>query len=135
MPVHLLNPPGLPQPEFYRQVAVAQGSRLVFVAGQVARDAEGNPVGPGDFAAQVEQAFCNVAIALAGVGGSFADVANLTVYVVDWTPDLLPLLGEGVGRAAGRMGFDPLKPVTLISVAGLGEPDLMVEVQATAVLP
>jgi enamine deaminase RidA (YjgF/YER057c/UK114 family) len=134
MPVQLLNPPGLPQPEFYRQVAVATGSRLVFVAGQVARDEAGRPVGTGDFAAQVEQAFCNVGTALSGVGGSFADVANLTVYVVDWTPDLLPLLGEGVGRAAGRMGFDPLKPVTLISVAGLGEPDLMVEVQATAVL-
>lgn len=135
MSVQLLNPAGLPQPEFYRQVAVAEGSRLVFVAGQVARDAEGNPVGTGDFAAQVEQAFCNVATALAGAGGSFADVANLTIYVVDWTPALLPLLGEGVGRAAGRMQFDPLKPVTLISVAGLGEPDLMVEVQATAVLP
>ena len=56
MPVELLNPDGLPKPEVYRQMAVASGSRLVFLAGQVARDAGGQPVGPGDLAAQAEQA-------------------------------------------------------------------------------
>ena len=76
-----------------------------------------------------------MATAPAGVGGSFADVATRDRYVVDWTPDKLSALGEGVYRAAARMGFDPLKPVTLIGVTGLGEPDLLVEVQATAVLP
>ena len=83
----------------------------------------------------MEQAYVNVATALAAVGGSFDDVAKLTLYVVDWTPDKLAALGEGVGRAAARLGADPTKPVTLISVAGLGEPDLLVEVDATAVLP
>jgi enamine deaminase RidA (YjgF/YER057c/UK114 family) len=135
MPVELLNPPGIPAPEFYRQMAVATGSRTVYLAGQVARDADGAPVGAGDFAAQVEQAYVNVGVALEAVGGTFADVAKLTVYVVDWSPELLPALGEGVARAAARLGADPIKPVTLISVAGLGEPDLLVEVDAVAVLP
>ena len=135
MPVELINPAGLPVPEVYAQMAVATGSRTVYLSGQVARDADGQPVGPGDLAAQVEQAYLNVGTALAAVGGSFADVAKLTVYVVDWTPDKLAALGEGVGRAAGRLGTDPTKPITLISVAGLGEPDLLVEVDATAVLP
>jgi enamine deaminase RidA (YjgF/YER057c/UK114 family) len=135
MPVELLNPAGIPAPEFYRQVAVATGSRTVYLAGQVARTADGAPVGPGDFAAQVEQAYVNVAVALEAVGGTFADVAKLTVYVVDWTPERLPELGAGVARAAARLGVDPIKPVTLISVAGLGEPDLLVEVDAIAVLP
>ncbi|WP_280299850.1 RidA family protein [Nocardia neocaledoniensis] len=135
MAVELINPDGLPKPEVYRQMAVATGSRMVFLAGQVARDADGNPVGAGDFAAQVEQAYLNVATALAAVGGSFDDVAKLTVYVVDWSADKFPLLGEGVARAAAKLGVDPVKPITLLGVAALGEPDLLVEVEATAVLP
>ncbi|SDE22039.1 Enamine deaminase RidA, house cleaning of reactive enamine intermediates, YjgF/YER057c/UK114 family [Blastococcus fimeti] len=134
MPVQLLNPEGLPQPEHYVQMSVATGSRTVHLSGQVARDAAGNPVGPGDLAAQVEQAYSNVATALAAVGGSFDDVAKLTVYVVDWSEDKLAGLGEGVGRVAERLGIDPRKPITLLGVAALGEPDLLVEVEAVAVL-
>jgi enamine deaminase RidA (YjgF/YER057c/UK114 family) len=132
--VELINPDGLPKPDVYRQMSIATGSRLVFLAGQVARDADGNPVGTGDLAAQVEQAYLNIATAMAAAGGSFDDVAKLTVYVVDWTPDKMPLLGEGVGRAAAKLGIDPVKPITLLGVAALGEPDLLVEVEATAVL-
>ena len=137
MAIELLNPEGLPKPELYRQVAVASGSRTVFLAGQVARTAAGEPVGAGDLAAQVEQAYLNVATALAAVGGGFDDVAKLTVYVVNWSADKMAALGAGVGRAAARLGVDPVelvKPVTLIGVAALGEPDLLVEVDATAVL-
>ncbi|WP_447041135.1 RidA family protein [Streptomyces sp. DSM 118878] len=134
MAVTLVNPEGLPKPEVYRQLSVATGSKLVFLAGQVARDAGGRPVGEGDFAAQVEQCYLNIATALAGIGGSFNDVAKLTVYVVDWSPEKMPLLGEGVGRAAAKLGIDPVKPITLLGVAALGEPDLLVEVEATAVI-
>ncbi|OEJ23039.1 enamine deaminase RidA [Streptomyces agglomeratus] len=134
MSVTLVNPEGLPKPEVYRQLSVATGSKLVFLAGQVARDADGRPVGQGDFAAQVEQCYLNIATALAGVGGSFDDVAKLTVYVVDWSSEKMPLLGEGVGRAAAKLGIDPVKPITLLGVAALGEPDLLVEVEATAVI-
>ncbi|MEU4547503.1 RidA family protein [Nonomuraea dietziae] len=134
MAVTLVNPKGLPQPEVYRQLSIATGSRLVFLAGQVARDADGRKVGEGDLAAQVEQSYLNIGTALAEVGGSFDDVAKLTVYVVDWSPEKLPLLGEGVARAAAKLGVDPVKPITLLGVAALGEPDLLVEVEATAVL-
>jgi enamine deaminase RidA (YjgF/YER057c/UK114 family) len=135
VPVELLNPDGLPQPRHFRQVAVASGSRLVFLAGQVARTADGEPVGAGDLAAQVEQAYVNVATALAAVGGSFDDVAKLTVYVVDWTPDKMAPYGAGMKRAKERLGANLARPVTLIGVAALGEPDLLVEVEAVAVLP
>jgi len=135
MPIELLNPDGIPKPDVYRQVAVATGSRTVYLAGQVARTADGAAVGSGDLAAQIEQAYVNVATALGAVGGSFADVAKLTIYVVDWSPDKMAALGEGVGRVAGRLGIDPVRPITLIGVAALGEPDLLVEVDATAVLP
>ena len=134
MAIELLNPDGLPKPGPYRQVAVATGSRMVFLAGQVARTAEGEPVGAGDLAAQVEQSYLNVATALAAVGGSFDDVAKLTLYVVDWSGEKMAALGAGVARAAERLGVDPVKPITLIPVAALGEPDLLVEVDAVAVL-
>ena len=135
MPIEFFNPSGLPQPDHYHQMAVASGSRTVYLAGQVARTADGEPVGAGDLAAQVEQAYRNVATALAAVGGSFADVAKLTLYVVDWSDEKLADLGAGVARAADVLGGDPVRPVTLLGVASLGEPDLLVEVEAVAVLP
>lgn len=134
MTVKLVNPNGLPKPDVYRQLSIATGSKLVFLAGQVARDAEGRQVGEGDLAAQVEQCYLNIGTALAEIGGSFDDVAKLTVYMVDWSPEKMPLLGEGVTRAAAKLGIDPVKPITLLGVAALAEPDLLVEVEATAVL-
>jgi enamine deaminase RidA (YjgF/YER057c/UK114 family) len=43
-------------------------------------------------------------------------------------------LGEGVGRVIGALGIDLLRPMTLIGVASLGEPDMLIEIEATAVL-
>jgi enamine deaminase RidA (YjgF/YER057c/UK114 family) len=135
MAVQLLNPEGLPQPDHYRQVAVATGTRTVYMAGQVSRAATGEPVGAGDLAAQVEQAYLNVGTALSAAGATFDDVAKVTLYIVDWSPEKLADLGAGVARAGERLGVELIKPVTLLSVAALGEPDLLVEVEAVAVLP
>lgn len=134
MAITLVNPEGLPKVELYRQVSVATGSKLVFIAGQVARDADGGRVGEGDFAAQLEQCYLNVGTALAEVGASFTDVAKLTVYVVDWTLDKMPQLEEGIARASAKLGVTPIPPGTLVGVAALAEPDLLVEVEATAVI-
>lgn len=134
MAITLVNPDGLPKIDAYRQVSVATGSKLVFLAGQVAWDAEGVTVGEGDLAAQVEQCYLNVATALAGVGASFDDVAKLTVYVVDWTPDKMSLFAEGAARAAAKLGVTPVPPGTLVGVAALDVPEHLVEVEATAVI-
>lgn len=134
MTITLRNPEGLPKIDVYRQVAIASGTRLVFVAGQVSWDAEGVTVGEGDLAAQVEQSYLNVATALAEAGGSFDDVAKLTVYAVDWTADKMPLLLEGISRATAKLGVTPVPPATLIGVAALDVPEHLVEIEATAVL-
>lgn len=134
MAITLVNPAGLPEIDAYRQVSIATGSKLVFVAGQVAWTADGVTVGEGDLAAQVEQCYLNVATALTEVGATFDDVAKLTVYVVDWTSDKMPLLMEGVTRAAAKLGSAPVPPATLIGVATLDVPDHLVEVEATAVV-
>jgi enamine deaminase RidA (YjgF/YER057c/UK114 family) len=134
MAITLVNPSGLPQIDAYRQVSVATGSKLVFIAGQVAWDADGVTVGEGDLAAQVERCYLNIGTALAGAGGSFDNVAKLTVYVVDWTPDKMPQFLAGVSRAAAKLGVTPVPPATLIGVATLDVPDHLVEVEATAVI-
>ncbi|MFD4908251.1 RidA family protein [Kitasatospora purpeofusca] len=134
MAITLLNPDGLPAIDVYHQVAVTTGSRTVYVAGQVAWDADGATVGPGDLAAQVEQCYLNVATALAGAGATFDDVAKLTVHVANWTPDQMPLLLEGVRRATAKLGTTATPPATLLGVAALDVPEHLVEVEAVAVL-
>ena len=134
MAITLVNPEGLPKVDAYHHVSVATGSRLVFLAGQVAWDAEGHTVGVGDFAAQIEQCVLNVATALAEVGASLDDIAKLTIYAVDWTADKMPLLMDGIGRAAAKLGAAPASPATLIGIAALDVPEHLVEVEAIAVI-
>jgi len=135
MSIILTDPQGLPKVEFFRQVSIATGSRLVFMAGQVAWDADGALVGEGDLAAQVEQCYLNVGAALAEVGGSFDNIVKLTNYVTDWTVDKMPLVQEGRARACAKLGVTTfVPPGTLIGVAALFVPEHLIEVEAIAVL-
>ena len=134
MSVEFRNPAGLVAPDSYAQVAIGTGTKLVFVSGQLALDAHGQLVGPGDLAAQAEQVYRNLATALQGAGASFDDLAKLTVYVVDWTPDKMEHLVAGALRAASELGFDPRRAITLIGVAALTTPEYLIEVEAVAVV-
>ncbi|MFH8974890.1 RidA family protein [Streptomyces sp. NPDC017890] len=134
MAITLVNPAGLPEVDVYRQVSIASGSKLVFIAGQVAWDADGSTVGEGDLAAQAERCYLNVGIALAEAGATFDDVAKVTVHVVDWTPDKMPRLLEGIARATAKLKVTAAPPATLIGVAALDVPEHLVEVEATAVI-
>ncbi|RSS84165.1 RidA family protein [Streptomyces sp. WAC06614] len=134
MAIKLMNPDGMPTVDVYHQVAVASGTRTVHIAGQVAWAADGSTVGEGDLAAQVARCYVNVGTALAGAGATFDDVAKMTVYVVDWTPDKMPQLVDGLSRAAAELGAAPAPPATLIGVAALAAPQFLVEVEAVAVL-
>ena len=135
MPVKFVNPEGLVSIDVYRQVSIATGSKIVSIAGQVAWDRDGATLGKGDLAAQVEQCYLNIGTALSGVGGSFDDVTKLTIYVVYWTPDKMDDFLEGRSRAIAKLGVEAVPPATLIGVAALDEPDHLVEIEATAVLP
>jgi enamine deaminase RidA (YjgF/YER057c/UK114 family) len=135
VPIERLNIPGLPEPQGFVHVAVASGSRVVFLAGQVAQDEQGRLVGEGDLAAQMEQALMNVAAGLEAAGATVADVAKTTLYVVDWDESKLERLFAGFGRAAERIGAASNAPVTLIPVPRLFEAGHLVEIEVTAVLP
>ncbi len=135
MTVHLMSPDGMMQPVPYHHVAIGTGTRQVHVAGQIARDADGAPVAPDDLAGQVAQALRSTALGLAGAGATFADVVRLTFYVTRWSPEKIADFMAGVERVAAELGLpQPLPPASLIGVEHLFEPDVLVEVEATAVL-
>jgi enamine deaminase RidA (YjgF/YER057c/UK114 family) len=135
MTVKLITPAALPTTATHHQLSIATGSRLVFIAGQVALDAEGNRVGDGDIAAQVEQCYVNVGAALAAAGATFDDVAKFTVYATNISPAALEAFGEGLGRACSRLNIpQPMAPLTGICVVALAEPEFQVEIEAIAVL-
>lgn len=135
MNARLVSPQGMLQQTPYHHVAVATGTTQVHVAGQVGQ--RGNePVAADDLAAQVAQALRNTALGLAGAGASFSDVVRLTFYVTRWTPDKIEDFMAGVQAVAEEVGLPmPMPPASLIGVEVLFEPDVLVEVEATAVLP
>lgn len=131
MALERLTPKGLFKPANYTQVMVATGHRMIFVSGQVAIDADGKLVAPGDLAGQAKQVFANLRAALAGAGASPADVTKLTTYVVGYRPEFRPILGE---TRASVFGAAELPASTLVGVQALAEPGYLLEVEAIAVI-
>ena len=130
MPLERINPTDLPTPETYTHVIVATGSRLVFIAGQVAEDRQGKVVGPGDLAVQARQAFGNVGRALAAARARPEQVTKITIFVVDFRDEYLPAIEEG------RLAlFGDHKPAdTLVGVEALAHPGCLIEIEAIAVV-
>jgi enamine deaminase RidA (YjgF/YER057c/UK114 family) len=130
MALEIINPAELPTPESYTQVIAATGTRLVFVAGQVAEDAQGKLVGPGDLAAQARRAFAHVGRALAAAGAGPEQVTKITIYVVGHRPEYLPDISQ-----ARIAVFGDHKPAdTLVGVETLAERGYLIEVEAIAVV-
>lgn len=135
MTVQRFSPDGLIGPVPYDHVAVGTGRRFVAVAGQTAREPDRGPLTTDDVAEQVVRALGNVSTALAGAGAGFADVVHLTCYVVGWNPSRKDAFEAGMARAQTEIGFpDPMPPFTLVGVEQLYAPDILVEIQATAVV-
>lgn len=132
--IELVNTGHLPDTGLYHHAAVSTGGRLVHLAGQVSWGPDGEVVAPGDLAGQVEQAYRNVAHVLAAVGGTLHDLVDVTMYVVDWRPERIGDVVEGMTRAAEALGGTSVPPATLIGVASLDVPEHLVEVKAVAVV-
>ena len=124
-----INPPGLTKATGYTHVVVAADGRTVHIAGQVAFDSTGAVVGAGDFRAQSERVFANLRIALASVGATFSDVVKTTTFITD-------LSNAAALREIRPKYLDParLPANSLIVVASLARPDLLIEIEAVAVL-
>jgi enamine deaminase RidA (YjgF/YER057c/UK114 family) len=103
--------------------------RFVYVSGTTATAAGGGLVGKGEPYAQTVQTLKNIEAALAAVGATLGDVVRTRMYVAD--------IGEWqeIGRAHGEV-FKDIRPATsMVQVARLIDPDMLVEIEADAVLP
>ena len=124
------NPPDLWQPfGAFSMVALPGAGQIVRLKGQVALDAAGEIVGPGDMRAQVRQVLTNIETAMTGLGGTMADIYEL----MQFTSDIEAFMACGDIRAAY---FKPPYPVTTtLEVKGLYDPALLIEITAGAEIP
>jgi enamine deaminase RidA (YjgF/YER057c/UK114 family) len=124
------SPDGLASPAGYSHVVTIPSGRLVWTSGQIATDASGAVVGVGDWERQTRQVFENLTRALEAAGAEWSRVVKLAYFVVAVSD--LPTI-----RAVRDEFVDTSKPPasTLVQVAGLLHPDLLIEVEAVAWLP
>lgn len=129
----LYDPDQLPPSTGFSQVAEVTRGKLIYIAGQVPRNAKGDLVGRGDFRAQLEQVFTNLDTAVRGAGASFADVVKLNYYCV---ASIEPAQQRAVVEVRDRFVNTQSPPVsTFVFVSRLVSPDWLVEIEAVAVLP
>ena len=120
---------GLASPPGYSHVAIARGSTLVFTAGAVPLDADGELAGADDAAAQTDQVVANLLAALSVAGAEPADVVKTTVYVAGADHDRQAMVWEAVQRSPIAAA-----PSTLVGVPILGYRGQLVEIEAVAVI-
>jgi len=126
-----VEPEGWPRPGGYSNGVRARGE-LLAIAGQIGWDDRQNLVA-GGFAAQFEQALANVASVVRAAGGGAGDLISLTIFVTDRSAYLRAL--PEVGAAYRRVAGNHYPAMALVMVAGLLDPDALVEIQGLAVLP
>lgn len=128
MTLERLNPSDLANPGG-PYVHATRAGNLVFVSGQVAFGTDGRVVGVGDVEAQAAQALEGVGACLRAAGADFADVAKVTVFLRD-------MAHRGAIARVRERYFKGANPAsTLVEVSALAHPDLLVEIEAIAVLP
>jgi 2-iminobutanoate/2-iminopropanoate deaminase len=132
--IERMQPPGMNvrmsagKPSYSHVVTVAGPGKLVYIAGQLARDAEGNCVGKGDMRAQMEQTFKNLDACLKAAGATWADVVKTNTFVTDFD--------EFQKCADVRMRyFGVATPTsTTVQISRLAGPDFMIEIEMIAVV-
>lgn len=115
---------------FSQAVEVTGGTRQLVCSGQASVDAAGHPLNPRDMAAQLRQAFDNLEAVLRAASLSLGDVVRLNYYTTD-IPAYLAASGEASRRFANTGRSPPAG--TLLGVAQLFHPDILIEIEATAV--
>lgn len=125
------NVEGLFKNPAYSHVVVASGARTIYIAGQVAMNAEGKLVGEGDLGAQTEQVMKNLGLALKAAGASFADVVKITTYAVDYKPEMRAVISKA--RSPFFAGREP-PASTLVGISALALPGWLIEIEAIAVV-
>ena len=133
--VTYVNPPSAGPPQgMYSHVTRMTPGEVAFIAGQVAIDGKGTPIGVGDISAQVPVVFDNLGKILKDLGADFEAVVQFTTYLT--SADLIPGFMSARGALFPKMfpgGKYP--PNTLLIVSRLVRPEFLLEVEAIARLP
>jgi enamine deaminase RidA (YjgF/YER057c/UK114 family) len=133
MSFDIFNPDSLGEPRGWNNGLVWSGpGRVLFVAGQAAADAEGRIV-PGDFVDQFARALDRILEIVREAGGTPENIARLTIFITDmevYRSSLKPL-GSAYRERMGRH----FPAMALVAVSELVDPEAVVEIEATAVLP
>ncbi len=118
-------------PDPFEPYLISQGFRvgnLIYLSGQAAIDQQGNLIGVGDFDAQAEQTFANLQSVLEAAGSSMDKIVKVTIYMTDMSyfPSIVELR---------RKWFRPPYPAdTIVEVKALALPELMIEIEAVALV-
>jgi len=128
-----LQPAGWKAPKGYANGLVVTGaSKLVFVAGQIAWNADQKLVGAGDMAAQFAQVLRNVVAVVRAAGGEPRHIVRMTCYVTD--KQLYLASTREIGAHWREILGKHFPAMALVQVAGLLEPGALIEIEATAAL-
>lgn len=122
------NPSTLARPTGYAHVVEVTGGRTLYVSGQIAVDQAGSLVGKGDLKAQTQQVFENLKSALSAAGATLDHVVKITVFMTDVSQ--IHLFRE----IRDRYFTQELPASSLVQVGRLVHPDLLIEVEAVAVV-
>jgi 2-iminobutanoate/2-iminopropanoate deaminase len=130
--VTLVNPEAVATPKGYSHVAVIDlgTSRMLILSGQVGLDKAGKLAGIGDVAAQIEQTFANIKAIVESQGGTMGDVVKLSYYLLD-VANIQTL--RTIRDKYINVNHPPAS--TLVQVSKLFRDDVLVEIEATAVIP
>jgi 2-iminobutanoate/2-iminopropanoate deaminase len=129
MATKIIQPKSLSDPRpRYSQGILADGGKLLFIAGQTASDKDGNVVGKGDIEAQAHQVFKNIRAVLEEAGGSLDNLVMTTTYITDRKNR------EGYNRVRQQYYKNNSPTSTLVIITGLAHPDYLIEINGVAVL-
>lgn len=130
MGIRHVNPETVAPPTGYTHVVVAEGRRMIFLAGQVPHAVDGSLVGSGDVVAQARQCFQNIRAGLEAVGASPSDLVKITVFVVDYDPSKR----DGIIAARDEvLAFEVPPASTFVGIQRLVRDEWLIEVEAVAV--
>jgi enamine deaminase RidA (YjgF/YER057c/UK114 family) len=122
--------PTVYNPLRYVQGIKTTGGTIVWISGQVSQDKDGKVVHKGDFDGQARQALANLKAMVEAAGGTVQDIVKVNTYLTDLR------YREDLARIRADFFPDGKLPVsTLVGVSGLADPDMLVEIEAVAVLP
>jgi enamine deaminase RidA (YjgF/YER057c/UK114 family) len=127
--IEKFSAPGVFDPPSYSQgVKVTGAQSVLFLAGQVAYDKDGNVNHRGDFKGQAREVYKALKALVEAQGGTLASIVKLNTYLTDirYRMDLVPVREEFFGRKGPAS--------TLVQVAALAHPDYLIEVEAIAVV-